>query len=158
MGADIHIMLERKINGQWYMWHKLDGVPRRALDREVKPTPYDHFYRITDRNYEFFAAIAGVRGPGPEPRGIPEDLSVPAQEEIECWAGNGHSHTWLYANELCELFLQHHMTESEVAEFTENQLTGRAFSGWEYIMNYYIVNTIDNEPAHNYRFIIFFDN
>ena len=158
MGADIHVLLERKVDGRWETWDRFAGIPKRALVRDVQDAGYDLHYRFTYRNYAFFAALAGVRGDGPDPRGLPYDISPVAKAYVDNWGDDGHSHTYLFADEFCEAFMAHHMTEEEIAEFTEAQLKSSLFRGWEYIMNFYICNTEDNEPASNYRFIIFFDN
>jgi hypothetical protein len=59
----------------------------------------------TDRNYARFAALAGVRGEGLEPRGIPDDASETTKYLVELWGSDGHSHSWLPAEEAAEIFL-----------------------------------------------------
>ena len=49
---------------------------------------------LKERNYEFFARLAGVRGAGPEPKGLPANLSELAEYCSETWGGDGHSHSW----------------------------------------------------------------
>ena len=158
MGADIHVMLERKVDGQWHLYERFDSVPPRAISRNAIDYKFDHYYRLNDRNYGFFAAIAGVRGDGPDPRGRPDDMSPLVKNYCDSWGHDAHSHTWLYADEFCELFLKHHMSEQEVTDFTEAQLKGAVLRGWEWVMNYYITNVPDDADPTEFRFIIFFDN
>lgn len=81
MGCDIHGWIEWKptdpaYGGRWVGVRPLTG-------------------NADDRNYERFAALAGVRGDGPEALGAPEDVSDTCRMEIERWDGDGHSHSYL---------------------------------------------------------------
>ena len=67
-------------------------------------TTYEILY---DRSYSFYAAIADVRNysdiePISTPRGLPEDLSRETKHQADADGGDGHSHSYLYANELRE--------------------------------------------------------
>lgn len=80
MGADIHIILERKSGKSWVEVE--DGL-KTAHDPE-------------DRDYERFGALASVRGHGLSPRGIPEDASDYVKRlllEFHCL--DCHSHSYL---------------------------------------------------------------
>ncbi len=87
MGCDIHLHVEVKIHGKWEHYNH----------------PYIH------RNYGLFCKMAGVRrddeSPEPisEPRGLPDDLSVTAKFDDDYWIGDGHSHSWLSAEEAHEV-------------------------------------------------------
>lgn len=77
MGCDIHGVVERKVKDRWITINILQvATPARA------------------RNYPRFAALAGVRGDGPEPRGIPDDVSETAKCLIDDIGADGHSHSW----------------------------------------------------------------
>ena len=78
MGCDIHGTIEIKVDGKWIMINRL---------------PFDG--PACDRNYKRFAALAGVRGEGPEPRGIPSDVSESTLLYIQEWDCDGHSHSWM---------------------------------------------------------------
>ncbi|KKL16961.1 hypothetical protein LCGC14_2490340 [marine sediment metagenome] len=88
MGCDIHLHTEVKINNTWLHYS----------------TPW------VSRNYSLFAKMAGVRNyddlvPISEPKGLPqaEFPSTLTQFEAERWFGDGHSHSWLSAQEILEL-------------------------------------------------------
>ncbi len=84
MGCDIHLHTEIKVNGKWEHY----GNPN------------------VPRNYSLFAKMAGVRGeqdPIVAPRGMPIEASVITELDYERWYGDGHSHSWLNAEEISEL-------------------------------------------------------
>jgi len=86
MGCDIHAHFEIKLNGKWEHYSQ----PR------------------IQRWYMLFTRIAGVRNhpdttPISLPKGLPDDLSITTKFCADYWNGNGHSHTWLNANEIREL-------------------------------------------------------
>jgi len=88
MGCDIHPHFEVKVDGVWHH----HSVP--------------HF----ERCYRLFTKMANVRTvdevePISEPRGLPEDVSVITR--IESKFDNGHSHSWLNAKEIKELYEFH---------------------------------------------------
>ena len=74
MGADIHTMLEKEIDGEWVLVH----VPHWDAPAER-------------RNYARFAKLAGVRGDGLAPKGAPSDISTGAQYRLSRWGDNAHS-------------------------------------------------------------------
>ena len=81
MGTDIHIVVEQRTSNGWvavgtlaghFMFpHLTDGARHVSLN---VCTPI-----ALVRNYRRFAALAGVRGEGPEARGFPSDASVTAR-------------------------------------------------------------------------------
>ena len=85
MGCDIHGTIEKLIDDKWVM---IAEFPDEA--------------RV--RNYLRFAALAGVRGDGPEPRGIPTDVSPGTLYNIQEWEGDGHSHSWLPLKDATRIF------------------------------------------------------
>jgi hypothetical protein len=72
MGCDIHVTLESKGNEEW--WSLGAGM-------------------ILDRNYRTFAKLAGIRGDGPEPKGLPE-TPAPKSPGKSGSSGRDHSHSW----------------------------------------------------------------
>jgi hypothetical protein len=83
MGCDIHVHGEVKIFGQWHHY----GCYRPK------------------RNYELFGLMAGVRvrsvTPIALPRGLPDDVTAMTRYESEVrWGSDGHSHSWLSAQEI----------------------------------------------------------
>ena len=62
MGCDIHGVLEVKWNDKWIGLHNY-------------PYSENANHYTMYRDYAFFAALAGVRGPGPEANGLPKLIS-----------------------------------------------------------------------------------
>src|SRR6266852_2677609 len=89
MGCDIHLVLEKRDHdrGLWVGTNNYRSE-RMLGSNEYRGVP-------THRHYRRFAALAGVRGIGPAPRGVPEDASDLARMEIARWGCDGHSHGWL---------------------------------------------------------------
>lgn len=86
MSCDIHVHVEIKLNGKW--------------------EHYNH--PSVNRNYLLFAKIAGVRSdhtvePVAMGRGLPDNLSVTTKLDSELWGTDGHSHSWMTANEAEEV-------------------------------------------------------
>jgi hypothetical protein len=75
MGCDIHIIIEKKHNGKWVGWPCED-------------------HEATARNYERFAKLAGVRGEGPDAKGIPPDAS----DMTLLWKEDRDFHSWSYGS------------------------------------------------------------
>ena len=101
MGCDIHIAVERKIaDGFW--------TPVRFMSPiKVHLSPENKIgyakAQVCSRNYEFFAAIAGVRGDGPEARGYPEDVSPSTRFYLE--SVGDHTPSWLPIKDFLAAFM-----------------------------------------------------
>jgi hypothetical protein len=84
MGADIHMFAEFKAgDGPW------TAHPLHQSDEEGRVDSIGG-----DRNYEVFGALAGVRGDGPEPRGLPNDVTEIVLKASNQWGGDAHSHSY----------------------------------------------------------------
>jgi hypothetical protein len=84
MGADIHIYAEYKAGDSPWTPH-----PSHVRDE------FGYIESIGgDRNYGVFAALAGVRGYGPEPKGWPNDVSDIVLEAINRWKNDAHSRSY----------------------------------------------------------------
>ncbi len=86
MECNIYLHTEVKINGEWHHY----GTPD------------------VSRNYHLFARMAGVRSDGEvkpiaPPRGIPDDATALTKFDRAHWGVDGHSHSWLGAEEITEL-------------------------------------------------------
>lgn len=86
MGCDIHLHTEVKIGGKWYHY----GNPN------------------CDRRYDVFAKMGNVRNPGnvkslSNNRGLPDDVSFLTRFMHIEYGTNGHSTSWLSAEEITEL-------------------------------------------------------
>lgn len=108
MGCDIHLFVERKVDGKWISADKWTPYPYRE-EGDVKQfwVAYDdRFYR--DRNYDLFGMLANVRNgvwgdgfnPIAAPKGLPCDVSPEVKREYSDWGEDGHSHSWLTLAEL----------------------------------------------------------
>jgi hypothetical protein len=89
VGCDIHFVVEKKMEGRWVGVYATDVSPRliicgeglpagQASENDVRDAfmgTYDRRPAMKQRNYDFFAKLAGVRGEGPAPKGLPTDLS-----------------------------------------------------------------------------------
>ena len=87
MGCDIHLHIEFKVNGKWRHYSK----PQ------------------IERNYSLFSKMANVRScddeivPISNPRGLPVDISFTTKFCATDWGRDGHSHSYLTAQEIVEL-------------------------------------------------------
>lgn len=101
MGCDIHMYMEwRYKGGEW------QSVP------EITIEPDEDGGRVRDlsatgRNYELFADLAGVRGEGPDPKGLPEDVSPLIARSADEWDCDGHSHSYCSIEEFEEILKRH---------------------------------------------------
>lgn len=84
MGCDIHIVAEKRVNGQWEI------IPR--------------LHPLDWRSYGMYGFLANVRNysavpPISAPRGCPDD-SPARDDQNDFWLGD-HSFSWLSVEELC---------------------------------------------------------
>ncbi|MCY9511320.1 hypothetical protein M5W68_06935 [Paenibacillus larvae] len=125
MGCDIHLFVEKKVNGAWvalkginepmiqYLQTSLLKCKERGADtlwleewiKEEKEKTYN-FVDIL-RNYRLYAALADVRNydgvkPICEPRGLPSDVSAVVKEQSDEWGRGAHDRSYLTAKELLE--------------------------------------------------------
>lgn len=74
MGCDIHWVVEQKYEDRWIGIATGECSVRVPIDGKTS-TIGQYRYAYSDRNYEFFGRLAGVRTDGPEPLGLPNDFS-----------------------------------------------------------------------------------
>jgi len=130
MGCDIHLTLETKVKDKWIMVNRL--------------TDYN---KVKGRNYRRFAALAGVRGDGPDALGIPEDVSESTQLAIDEWGVDGHSHSYMDVVDALPIFKE---TEYDREGPNERDL----------MLPYYYYFDINesNIKPDMYRIVFWFDN
>jgi len=114
MGCDIHLIVERRDDAG--VWHTL-------------PVPHQTMEVLTQRCYDVFGVLAGVRRSGPviaEPRGLPTDHSLTwmSEDELERALGD-HSFSWLLPEEI----LTHHARSRWPASM-ESWVRAWAWRGW----------------------------
>jgi hypothetical protein len=127
MGCDIHTVIEEKVDGRWI------GVA--ASDRmKVRP-------QYAQRDYDFFALIANVRGRGPNyPQNLPRDVSELSWHLYMRCPTDHHSVSHMALEDFCKLHNQL-MPEISRAEYAVYDLTG-----------------IDPEEGEEHRVVFWFDN
>lgn len=136
MGCDIHLVLERKYGLRWIA---VDTFKGHETSRSDWASPL-----ATSRNYVRFAALAGVRGDGPAPRGAPADISETTAMLLEDWGSDGHSASWLPLNEASQIFLatQH----GELSDFAKKYPQ----------LHFFGIDEEDKRGTH--RLVFWFDN
>lgn len=129
MGCDIHYSIEKfhESANQW------GHVLRDSSS-----------HRAADRNYIRFAALAGVRGDGPDPTGLPENPSLGTRIHIDEEFGHSRSFSELYDF----LRLLHRVDELESCkpEF------------WELATYYFGEDGFQFKCEGSYRIIFWFDS
>lgn len=154
MGCDIHMTLERRIEGAWHcIW---DGRVRPRVKTYRENNTTDDSYQSTivrNRNYGFFARLAGVRGLGPEAKGLPDDISPVTKHIIDSWGDDGHSHSWDTLADFCRKWAYESPDEEKV-EFVKEQLTGNQRK--DYVQ--YLFGMYSDESPEDVRVVYWFDN
>ncbi len=164
MGCDIHFVVERKVDNQWIGVYSTDLSPHLASSEafklhiqriEKQPETYNSTeYEaqapvMRSRNYRFFAALAGVRGDGPNPLGEPLDSSALTSLCLGDWGADGHSISHLPLGEFIEKWLMTTNSAMAVGLKLTDQATLRKLVGA--LAGNYV------EMEH-YRVVFWFDN
>ncbi len=140
MGADIHFVIEHndpEDNLGWVgvFWsdapHSPSGYNHTAYDNNANISAEEQIRRLEygvhplgrlgRRDYEFFARLAGVRGDGPAPNGVPSDASALTQRCISRWGDNGHSHVHMTLREFVKRKI---ISDDSLAEAAKSKLQG----------------------------------
>jgi len=146
MGCDIHAHVEVKIYGEW------EHLNAPQLSRD----------------YAMFGKMAGVRSssetPISEPKGLPEDMSFITRLEAERYGEDGHSHSWLSAEEMCQLSewltrrskaTKDYYFEKDFGYYFEKDFGYLFSNGWDVFTKYKEDKPIWLEDA---RLVFWFDN
>jgi hypothetical protein len=149
------MVLERLVDHEgvqkWVGMHDFPTVPQSTYEK-----PYDKtWWDAKSRNYELFAKLAGVRGDGPEPKGVPDDASDLSVFAVSTYGEDGHSHSWCDAKEFVAAYVEtlpanHHMQKQWLSDLLESQNAWKAGCG-EMLFGY-----MDDDAE--YRVVFFFDN
>jgi hypothetical protein len=176
MGADIHMVLEKRITQTrgtdtatvWVGVNAFPYVVGEIMDttlRDKDPAgdmPYlfvgNVHWQATSRNYELFGALAGVRREGPPPRGLPQDVSVLALHMVENWGEDGHSHTWMTMDEALPAFIQNGQFGRIEEAVTHAIVKGDIEGTLRRYMHHFWSMDSETESLSDYRLIIWFDN
>lgn len=122
MGCDIHGCVERRVNNNWLMFDRIHGT-------------------ATARNYARFNALAGVRGDGPKPIGVPFDASESTLLAVQGWGQDGHSHSWLPLKDAVKIFQE---TDGLCKSWMDEE--------------YYFGADFEGHPEIEWRLVFWFDN
>lgn len=110
MGCDIHLYVEKRVNGAW----KAQGDFEREVEDGESYLVGGKGY--SDRNYNLFAILADVRNgrgfagiktgegfnPISHPRGLPDDVTAEVKEISDRWDCDGHSHSYFTLRDLLD--------------------------------------------------------
>ena len=143
MGADIHFTIEHRDPSDGLGWvgvfYSDSSYSPDMHNKSYLYLPYtnvtlgsaEHSRRLNDgvhplgrlgrRDYGFFARLAGVRGDGPEPNGVPPDASALTQRCISRWEGDGHSHVHMTLREFVKRKI---ITDVTIADAAKSKLQG----------------------------------
>lgn len=175
MGADIHFVVEIKlaIAGPWvgvyssrltpqlmseaerFYWLSNNAVPGTPIPEHSQMNiPHRRRAVFSERNYDFFAKLAGVRGNGPAPRGIPNDISDLTRAELRWFREDGHSHSWASLLEFTEAWLSACDIHPWTGEWVKEKLLMNGVSP----MVYWLSGWNISEHGYEYRVVYWFDN
>ena len=143
MGCDIHMVIEREVEpGRWLLLRTFDGF------RTGRSSPHGLDYAVPVarmENYARFAALAGVRGDGPAPRGLPDDVCPSTAHIVE--RDSGHSHSWLPLPDATAIFFRTQSWHQDLTGFDRNH------------PNYFFWGLEEDELAEfNHRLVFWFDS
>ena len=167
MGADIHLYLERKMkSGNWACVSNFNTIIHGEAFDGRGANGSDWWFKLGNRNYNLFGALASVRGDGLEPRGLPADLSDITQDEADSWVHDAHSHSWMYADEFADIYHEVMFGDEEIEEDNPMhryyQLTlkdGKEDAVWDFVNRMCSPMCIEDEDkAQDFRFVFWFDN
>lgn len=169
MGCDIRPVLERRWANpktgetKWVGLHDYPytNIPEVWQGGQVVAKNVFHIPWPQQRNYGLFARLAGVRGDGPEPKGLPEDASDLTLLAIGDTNGDLHSHSWASATEYIE---------ASIATYAENDAALRAAlltqdkehpilkDPFQYFMGLDLYPDEDGPQPDDFRICFAFDN
>jgi hypothetical protein len=162
MGADIHMYAEKRLkNGEWATVQTFAPVAKRAVGMAPEGSVYDWmFYEVQGRNYALFATLAGVRGFGRDPLGIPDDASALFKEYAQSWGSDAHSHSYCSAAQFVTDYLD---TIDSTDQAVKNYATwvldvGANNAVLRFLDAYCAIRVSEDDTADDYRFVFFFDN
>ena len=165
MGADIHMVLEKRAKVRdrevWIGVNAFPFVKATVFHYEAATQKHSHLlgktsWQARERNYDMFAALAGVRGDGPAPRDLPDDASDLTLLMADGWGEDGHSHSWMLMSEAMPIIVGSGQlgpqADALLAAFKHG--TSAALNG--YMENFWSMD--DDETLDDYRLCFWFDN
>ena len=173
MGADIHFTIEHRDPHDGLGWvgvfysdasYSPDMYNKSYLhDTKIAASSGEYYRRLDDgvhplgrlgrRDYGFFARLAGVRGDGPEPNGVPPDASALTQRCVSRWESDNHSHGHMTLREFVKRKI---ISDDSLVEAAKSKLQGGDPIA-EYLGDY-----LDDDGSitldDNTRVVYWFDN
>lgn len=151
MGCDIHMFPEYRVDGGAWQAHPDIKIEIREIGT-INEYAFISFDEGIGRDYGLFADLAGVRGSGPDPKGIPDGISPIVKKVIDQWIGDGHSHSYMPLDELKQLMKLHGYDVKSNKMFISCQELSKELSQIDEIL-------LDgNKSIVEYRVVFFFDN
>jgi hypothetical protein len=139
VGCDIHGYYEYFKNGKWH--------PTRTMGMAC------------DRNYRTFSVLANVRNyhdqiiPIDDPRGLPDDVTKSVLKDSDRWDVDGHSHSYLYLQELLDYDIKQSWGGVQV-RYVEYEWSLNPIK--EYIDD--MQKLVEKKKCDNVRMVFWFDN
>lgn len=159
MGCDIHIVLERKNHdsGRW-VGIRSYGHFRSILLTDLSDSASSLVgWKLKNCDYDFFYALAGVRGEGPggrEPLGLPDDMSDLSDYELNN-DSDLHSHSWISVRELIPILLRV-KEDKPIPKIVEQVLIAHVPD--VSVLQRWVDDDIDDENVDDWRIVFAFDN
>lgn len=117
MGADIHFVIEENMGEHgWVGIYDTDSPFAYKISGS---------FAFKNREYNFFARLAGVRGDGPEPNGLPEDASALTVARATQWGSDGHSHGHRSLEGFLQIYLE---ATGRITDYAAAKLKGEETS------------------------------
>lgn len=147
MGCDIHMVLERRDHEKtrWVAIDTFHEFKAHQNHRDGDGVRYCDSL-ATARNYRRFAALARVRGDGPDPRGVPGDISDSTEFLIRDYGVDGHSHSWLPLADAARIFAETQWIDEPLTDWQKERPA-------DFYFGIYAENDLSD-----YRLIFWFDN
>lgn len=164
MGCDIHLVLEKYDDNlcEWVGIHDYNLPPSKSLRSRVDPDIIDNtYFKVSNRNYNFFANLAGVRAVGshnyPKPKGIPATASSLTLHKHSQWEHDAHSASWMSLKEFTLIYAREvkENLDELVAERISNGDMSLTWDMYQEVAGRYLFG---DENVDNYRIVFWFDN
>ena len=171
MGADIHIYVEKRMpSGNWACVRNLnesihsEGLHLMYQDRSTSDGKFIAYWELRNRNYELFSALANVRGDGdgPDPKGLPQDVSEYVDVEFQGWGMDAHSESWYSARDFVRVYTNIGVEvdeEKPLSPYVVSLITdGGEDAVAKFLSEKASVYVPEEESVDLYRFVFWFDN
>jgi hypothetical protein len=152
MGCDIHYVIEQEHDGEWV---GVFGTDNYLTYPNYDARRYLPALMFKDRNYQFFTRLASVRGPGPTPRGLPEDLSSMSRMYTDNWDADGHSYSYASLRDFVSAWLA--SDGENIVPIVKKKLEGND-PVLEVLKELGICQYEEDPNIDKYRVVFWFDN